>query len=573
MAATFELQAEQPMEFAEPGRGPVTLLHFTPLCTDDFVPPSYGCMETYTSTATGCGGDMPTQQGPPVSTAELLDTGTAQMNCCLPYNYVGTNSCEVYNGLAMDQNSPYCSEPVPPPYNAEFGVLVSDMSVGPPPVRLPRLEPPMTIDTKISTKDNYSSSPGSRGSSFYTGPHSHSTPHSPMSIGDPSQRKQIAGFNKTFTYPKRTPKTSSRNMIVRSSSPMFPDQSTPLSNLKRQPSVSSITSNRSADQISTFSISTNSSLPTSNCESNSPSVNSVNSPRFEFSLANNLSPQSSESRCGSRSCLEVEVPPKYARRISDLDKKILKLQAERSRLLEKVYQSDSGSSGLMEDSRFPDMNAWLFSEKIPEMGRAHLYIFPLGIHELDDPLYDEASKLLREVGGLYLDLQTSINIMRQICCKGMFIPAEISTCFAYINSLLHENRNLKLSNVDGVYSIQLETDQVMPEEVLLTEFTEALTAANQVLKCAQRITLSYTNVHMQLQKLRQIAVGKLETWNTTYQKSVEIVDREKRTQIKAILEGNCTTMASAERVWPQYYQAATQTIKTITECIHPSPAM
>ena len=568
------------MEFAEPGRGPVTLLHFTPICTDDFVPTSYGCVETYTSTATGCGGDMPTQQqGPPVSAAELLDTGTAQMNCSLPYNYVGTNSCEVYNGLAMDQNPPYC-EPVPaaaPPYNAEFGVLIPDMSVGPPPVRLPRLEPPMNIDTKGNTKDNYSSSPGSRGSSFYSGSHSHSTPHSPMSIGDPCQRKQVAGFNKTYTYPKRTPKSSSsRNVIMRSSSPMFPDQSTPLSNLKRQPSVTSITSNRSADQISTFSVSTNSSLPTSNGEStaNSPSMNSINSPRFEFSLANN-SPQSNtnvESRCGSRSCLEVEVPSKYARRISDIDKKMLKLQAERSRLLEKVYQSDSSSSGLMEDSRYPD-NAWLFGEKVPEMGRAHLYIFPLGIHELDDPLYDEASKLLREVGGLYLDLQTSINIMRQICCKGMFIPPEISTCFVYINSLLHEHRNLKLSNANGVYSVQLETDQLMPEEVLPMEFTEALTAANQVLKCAQRITLSYNSVHMQLQKLRQIAVGKLETWNTTYQKSVEIVDREKRTQIKAILEGNCTTMASAERVWPQYYQAATQTIKTITECIHPTPAI
>lgn len=564
------------MEFAEPGRGPVTLLHFTPLCTDDFVPTSYGCMDTYSSpAATGCGGDMPT--GPlAVSTAELLDTGTAQMNCSLPYSYVGTNSCEVYNGLAMDQNPPYCeSVPQgPPPYNAaEFGVLVSDMSsVGPPPVRLPRLEPPMTIDTTISTNDNYSSSPGSRGSSFYTGPHSHSTPHSPMNLGDQCQRKQIAGFNKTYTYPKRTPKSSSRNMIMRSSSPMFPDQSTPLSNLQRQPSVSSITSVWSADQISTYSISTNS---TSNCESaaNSPSVNSINSPRFEFALANNPSPQSSttvESRCGSRSCLEVEVPAKYSRRISDIDKKILKLQADRSKLLEKVYQSDVG---LAEDSRGPDgMHAWLFNEKMP-MGRAHLYIFPLGIHELDDPLYDEASKLLREVGGLYLDLQTSISIMRRICCKGMFIPAEISTCFAYINSLLHEHRNLKLSNVDGVYSVTLESDQVTSEEILPTEFTEALTAANQVLKCAQQITLSHSSVLVQLQKLRQIAVGKLETWNTTYQKLVEIVDREKRTQIKAILEGNCTTMASAERVWSQYYQAATQTIKTITECIHPTLAI
>lgn len=585
------------MEFAEPGL-PVTLLHFSPLLTDDFAPlQSFGrCYEPVSS----CG---VASQGPPASVAQAamsLDTGPPM----LPYNYVGSiNSCEVYNSLSMEHTPAYCGQqeqmqttqqppgPVPalptatmPEYDAEFSALlgstraadVADMSVGPPPVRLPRLDPPVpvSIDTTISAKEvgYHSLSPGS--TNFYPESHSHSSPHSPMSVGDQSHRKSFCGISKT--YPKRS-KSSSRRLMLRATSPIFPDQSTPFSNLKRQPSVSSITSNRSADQLSTFSFpqSTNSdpsiySAPNA-CGSslNSPSV-SLNSPRFDSSPQCSISGKISAAGVegGSRSCLELEIPAKYARRISDLDKKILKLQGERSKVLEKVHQAKSASSGLIADTRISDMDTWLFSEKLPEMGKAHLYIVPLGIHELDDPLYDDASKLLREVGGMYLDLQTSINVLRGICCKGMFIPAEISTCFAYIKSLLHENQFLKLSNLEGVYSIQLDMEEVSTEGVLPVEFSEALEAANRVLKCAQNITQSYMSVQMELLKMRQVAVGKLDTCMAVFNK-LELVG-ERRSQIRAVMEGNCTTMASAERVWPQYYQAATQTIKIITECIHPS---
>lgn len=585
------------MEFVEP-RGPVKLLHFTPLPTDDFAPLSFGrCFETST-TVSGC------NLGPPPP-AEGLDA--VPMSCSLPFNYVGSiNSCEVYNSLSMEQTPApaYCGgqqemqqqQPALPAeeyVDAEFSVLLgttadmADISVGPPPARLPRLDPP-PVDTMVTANDPSYPSPSpssTRSSGFYAESHSHSSPHSPMSVGDQSHHRKIfGGISKT--YPKRT-KPSSRRLMLRATSPMFPDQSTPLSSLKRQSSISSITSNRSADQLSTYSFpqSTNSdpsiySAPTVYSESNltydsslnSPSVNSVgqNSPRFKYSRASSLSPQNSTSgrtsgagvEGSSRSCLELEIPAKYARRISDLDKKILKLQGERSKVLEKVHLTKSALSGLIADTRCSDMDTWLFSEKLPEMGKAHLYIIPLGIHELDDSLYDDASKLLREVGGMYLDLQSAINILRGICCKGMFIPAEISTCFAYIKSLLHENRNLKLSNLEGVYSIQLDGEEVLSEGAPPEEFTEALEAANQVLKCAQRITLSYMSVQMELLKMRQIAVEKLD--------KLEPVDREKRSQIRAVMEGNCTTMASAERVWPQYYQAAAQTIKIITECIHPS---
>ena len=594
------------MEYHEPG-GPVTLLHFSQL-EDDYGYGGRRYENPSSAMSAGCSVDTIQQQlqphpgeaaMPPHSMARELEVS---MNCSLPYDYVGTiDSCAVYNSLSVEQTPPaYCGHqheqmqtaqhppaPMPPPvghFDAGFGVhlppplpLPDTDITEPPPVRL-CLDPPLSIETN---SDYHSLSPAStRSSSFYAETsHSHSSPHSPMSVGEQSHRKSYGGISKTYPSAKMSKKSNHR-LMLRATSPMFPDQSTPLSSLKRQSSISSITSTRSSapDQDSVFSFAQSDpsvySAPNAcNSSLNSPSVGR-SSPGFDHSYASSCnSPQGSVSASSmdgsSRSCLELEIPAKYARRISDLDKKILKLQADRSKVLEKVHLTKAALSGLIADTRISDMDNWLFSEKLPEMGKAHLYIVPLGIHELDDSLYDDASKLLREVGGMYLDLQTSISILRGICCKGVFIPAEISTCFAYIKSLLHENKNLKLSNLEGVYSIQLDSDEVLSEGVLPAEFTEALDAANQVLKCAQRITLSYVRVQMELLKMRQIAVGKLDTCNATFNK-LELMDRERRSQVRAVLEGNCTTMASAERVWPQYYQAATQTIKIITECIHPS---
>lgn len=574
---------------------PVTLLQFTPLCTDGYGSQSYErCHSGYSSTPSDC---AITAQEPPVSlcgeTQLSMDTGTNPALGQSPYSYVGSNSCDGYAhaGLGLEQNATYCiqqeqMQTIPPmasngpTYDQEYGVLMSsandpgmsDMSVGPPPIRLPRLDGPMSIDTTVGMESGYHSPAGSRGGSLYSGPGS--TPHSPMNMsGDCSHpRNKSYGLNNK-AYQKVRSKNSRVGVgkMVRATSPMFPDQSTPLSNLRRQPSVGSITSNKSMDQLSTFSASAKSDSCTHNstCESVDSPVPSTNSPAgFEFSPS--LTPKTQGSlENSSRSCLELEIPAKYARKISELDKKIMKLQVERTKQLEKAQQTMSASAGPMGNPWCVDMDSWMITEKLPDVGKTHLYIFPLGIHELDAPLYDDANRLLRQVGGLYLDLQTSINILRSICCKSVFIPAEISTCFAYIKSLLKENQELKLSNMQGVYSIQVEKEEGVADAVSPTEFSQALTAANNVLKCAQHITQSYPDLQMQLLKTRQVASRQADNCDAICEK-LGVVDKERRGQIRALLEGNCITMTSAERVWPQYYHIAMQTIKDITECMHPS---
>lgn len=578
------------------GEAPVTLLHFTPL-QDSYGSQSYGrCFDSYSSSGAG----QQQQQGPPQIDASMV-IDAANPNCSMgikqpPYDYIGPRSCDAYNSLSMEHNVTYCSqqEIQPPPvqdYDPEFGMLIgttaasdppsisADMAdVGPPPMQLQHhLDTPMTIDTTVSTSSSYNS--------FYGSPGPQSTPHSPMSVvGDTATARKGHGISKASS--KQRSMKVSRAALLRATSPMFPDQSTPLSTLQRQPSISSISSSRSIDQISNAAFSICQSDPevynlrNTSCKSNvsSPSINSLSG--FDYStrkstssLGSNgsISGKGSSTDDGTRSCIQLKMPVKYARRISDLDKKILRLQAERSKYLEKAHQTTTSLGTMEDDVEGPNMDAWIFTEKMPEMGKVHLYIFPLGIHELDEALYDDANRLLRQVGGMYLDLQTSINILRSICCKGTLV-AEISSCFAYIKSLLQEKQNLKLLHVGDLYSIQLDTEENLADGVQQVEFSEALGAANEVLRCAQLITSTFVKMQMQLQKMRQVASAKVDSCNSICQK-LGILDRERRGQIRAVMEGNCTTMASAERAWLEYYQTATQTIKTITNCIHPSTAV
>lgn len=388
---------------------------------------------------------------------------------------------------------------------------------------------------------------------------------------------------KHLQQPKRgraLSKYASRH-FTRAKSPMFPDQSTPLSSvsLSRQPSISSISSSTKSDPFSAPSIANSvrsdpgvyrHDIHHSDSPFHSP-TSLQDSPKFIFAGTSATSSPASQSELPSRSCLELEMPTKYSRKIIDIDKKILELQAKRSKLLEKVHR-DSGTGPIPHVGRGDIDSHWLTSttEKSTDIGKVLLYIFPLGIREFDEPVYEEANAILRKVGGMYFDLQRALTSLRDICCKGSIIIPEISTCFAYIHSLLNINQRLKLAELTcGIYRIQLDLESGTSDGPVPHEFYVALTAANDVLMSAQHITQSYSNMQINLQRARQRASEKIANFEKICNK-LEIVPGERKNHIKSVLEGYSIAIASAERVWPQYYQVATDTISTITECIHPS---
>lgn len=362
-----------------------------------------------------------------------------------------------------------------------------------------------------------------------------------------------------------------RNHQHRSSKPVFPTESVPLQQVSRRerpPSATpSVMSTRSDpfDTRSTCRSIGAASDPAGyaySVQSRDSGTGSVCSAPGGLQLNSSTGdvPGDSES---TKACMEVEMNVnKDVRRIIDLDKKILKLQAERSKLVEKASQSTTRA-----DSPTEQFGGVI--SKPQELVRVHLFFVPVGIHILDEPVFEEASTLLRRIGGKYFDLERAIATLRNICCKGMVVVPDFSTCFAYIKSLLNETQRLQLTDNGGIYQIELDGgangggSQAVPQE-----FTDALFMANRVLHAAQAITHSYHAIQMKLQKVQGLARDRSEACDSLCTQ-IGLLERDRRSQIKSVLDGNFSTLTTAVRVWPQYYRAATETIRSITQCIHP----
>lgn len=357
----------------------------------------------------------------------------------------------------------------------------------------------------------------------------------------------------------------------RSSKPVFPTESVPLQEVFRRPpsATPSVLSTRSDpfDTRSTCRSIGAISDPGYACsvksrDSGTGSISSAPGGLLHNQSMEDFGDAPGEPENSTKTCMEVEMNMKDLKKIIDIDKKILKLQAERSKLVEKAQQSTARAES-------PSEQYGGTAAKPSELVRVHLFFVPIGIHSLDEPVFEEANTLLRTIGGKYFDLERAIATLRNICCKGMIAVPDFSTCFAYIKSLLQETQRLQLTNNGGIYQIKLDAGTNGSSQAVPQEFTNALTMANRVLSAAQAITHSYHKIQMRLQKVQGMARDRIEACDSLCQQ-IGLMDRDRRSQIKAVMDGNFATVSTAVRVWPQYYGAATETIRSITHCIHPS---
>ena len=365
-----------------------------------------------------------------------------------------------------------------------------------------------------------------------------------------------------------------RSGLVRASKPVFPTESVPLQQVSRRerppsatPSVFSTRSDpfdtrstcasigAASDPGYAYSVKSRDSGTGSVCSA--PGILDSSSPGEYLD-----SPGDPLSDSGTKACMEVEMNIKEVKKIIDLDRKILKLQAERSKLVEKASQNTAKAT------EFPNEKYGGEIPKPHELVRVHLFFVPVGIHVLDEPVFEEANTLLRRIGGKYVDLERAIATLRHICCKGMAVVPDFSTCFAYIKSLLQETQRLQLTESRGVYQIELDGGGVGSQQPVPQEFNDALAMANRVLHAAQAITHSYHAIQIHLQKVQGMTRDRSEACDALCQQ-IGLTDRDRRGQIQSILDGNFATLSTAVRVWPQYYRAASETIRAITHCIHP----
>ena len=588
----------------------VTLLGYTPIPTDgsyspprhfNVGPPPSQCMDTSDSPARtsaaslpitmsianmigegsptsgfrthiGHGGDPPPYGAynavEPVVNSHYESANPYGNNYGSNYSPRGGPESQPPNCITLGPYSSQASSPAMSITAAEFdldleALLSHSANLGPPgqaihimdPV-LPEAEPPSKMKKESAAFSSFT--PKSRYGGTQTMPHS--------GVHDLKPTSKRGGRSQ---YSSRS--------FPRSTSPMFPNQSTPLSSvssLSRQPSISSLST--SSTSAPAKSVRSDPGIYRYEIDSaiHSPATSLLDSPKFAFVGPDRTeSPTTSQPENASRSCLEVEMPAKYSREIYRLDKKILELQAKRSKLLEKAKSSGTGPlAHIGREENMVDMH-WNGMDKPSDVGKVLLYIFPLGIREFDEPVYEEANSILRQVGGLYFDLQRALASLREICCKGSIFTPEISTCFAYIRSLLTAKQRLKLTELTtGIYKIQLDLESGALDSNSIPhsqEFNVALDAANEVLMSAQHITQLYSTMQLNLQQVKQRASDKVANFEPTCSK-LGIVAGERKNHIKSVLEGYSSAVESAGRVWQQYYQVAMDTISTITGCIHPN---
>jgi len=368
--------------------------------------------------------------------------------------------------------------------------------------------------------------------------------------------------------------------VVRTKCPIFPESSTPLSELKSY-SCTSLSSRSSTVKSDGSYPSTFASDP-GQCDASDAGyctssedktiqqfLSEVLKPRRKLYVADyedeieksaSLSPV---GRCESpiaampptttKAALKIEIPVRYVKKITDLDRKILKLQAERAKLLEK----GQSKADFLENSH--DNRRGSFETK----SSVQIHYYAVGIPELDGACYDEGNLLLSSIGGITNDYRVAINNLCEVCNQKN--ANSITDCLNHMKTLLVGHQTLKLHQMDGgLYQLLVQPDN---PEMMCQDLVQAMVAANELLKITQQIVGSFAVVETRLKLVIETVIQLVQSCEATCD-HLGILD-ERKVQIRNVLEGNQIALETALRLWPKNCSNAKDTLAAITDSMHP----
>jgi len=256
----------------------------------------------------------------------------------------------------------------------------------------------------------------------------------------------------------------------------------------------------------------------------------------------------------TKSALKVEMPSRYVKKITDLDRKILKLQAERAKLLEKG-QSKYDDLESSSESRQGSMDT---------KSSVQIHYYAVGIPELDGACYNEGNFLLTSIGGISNDFRTAVNNLCEACNEKKS-NENVSSCLVYMKTLLVGYQSLKLHQMDGgLYQLLVQPDN---PQMICQDLSQALAAANELLKITQQIVGSSAVVENRLKLVIDTVCQLVQSCEATCN-HLGIID-ERKVQIKNVLEGNQIALETALRLWPKSCASAKNTLQAITNSMHP----
>lgn len=452
---------------------------------------------------------------------------------------------------------------------------------------------PLMLDLEMDT-----------GSTTYSNTSQPSMDYFPESLGpkmtaihDPLHDTGTSGMKDGATYSpghdqrsryaaaSKTPRNASKySRIVRTKRPVFPESSTPLSELKSYCSSTSLSSSKSSTVVSdssypgTFAsdpghcdISDAGHVPPAEDKQIQQFIAEVLKPRkklntidqkeeFEKSSSQSPiplceSPGSPLPPSTSKSALKVEMPVRYVKKITDLDRKILKLQAERAKLLEKGQSKVADDLESSTESRHGSFDS---------KSSVQVHYYAVGIPELDGACYNEGNFLLSSIGGINNDFKVAVESLCEKCNEKRS-SENVSNCLVYMKTLLVGHQTLKLHQMDGgLYQLLVQPDD---PQMICHDLSQALAAANELLQITQQIVGSSLVVENRLKVVIETVQQLVQSCEATCD-HLHIVD-ERKIQIKNVLEGNQIALETALRLWPKSSSMAKNTLQAITNSMHP----
>lgn len=262
----------------------------------------------------------------------------------------------------------------------------------------------------------------------------------------------------------------------------------------------------------------------------------------------------------NRRSLSILTNHSTMQQLKDIESRILKLQAERGRLLKSAEDRSqlSGAQHLCPSQKYgPSINLYLSSVE--------------QLREIENGLIEEGNSMMFKIGKLYSSLDSAIENTISLCSSGQSSINKLSECFPYINSLLlSEKETIKIlecpNDANGLIQLELCRSPSSPHQQRVTPVPDSLLVVletlNKIVHNSQLIQVHAREISLALKtikcKLQEIRDKGLEC---------SACSLETKLNAQAVLEGNLSVISAVQVIWEKTVQYGATTLTTITDSL------
>ena len=243
--------------------------------------------------------------------------------------------------------------------------------------------------------------------------------------------------------------------------------------------------------------------------------------------------------------------------LKDIETKILRLQADRGRLLKLAQErSHLGRARLCpQRNRHSDNSLNLYLSTVEQY------------RHVENGLIEDGNCLTFKIGELYSSLDCAIERCVSLCSSGQSSINDISDCFPYINSLFsaekcttkvrvqleHESNfiHLELCNSSTTSSSSSDGSQII------------LDTLNQILYHSQTIQQYSNEITRSLQSLKT----KIQEMLNKIEETMKSSSLETKLCIQSVIEGNLSVVCAMQQIWERTEKYGMETLATITDSL------